>query len=81
MGRCKSIRDLGLNPITANQVSRYYGRETQNTTIMNSLHKPTLLSLAFVLACLFGFAGCNTMKGLGKDTERAGEKIQDKASR
>lgn len=26
-------------------------------------------------------AGCNTMKGAGKDIERAGEKIQDKAER
>ena len=48
---------------------------------MNSLKKTTLLSLAFaVLAALFA-SGCNTMKGLGKDTERAGEKIQDKANR
>jgi predicted small secreted protein len=27
------------------------------------------------------FAGCNTMAGLGKDMERAGEKIQDKAKK
>ena len=26
-------------------------------------------------------SGCNTMRGLGQDTERAGEKIQEKASR
>ena len=26
-------------------------------------------------------AGCNTMAGLGKDMERAGEKIQDKAKK
>jgi predicted small secreted protein len=25
--------------------------------------------------------GCNTMAGLGKDMERAGEKIQDKAKK
>lgn len=48
---------------------------------MNSLKKTTLLSLTIaVLAALFA-TGCNTMKGLGKDTERAGEKIQDKATR
>ena len=26
-------------------------------------------------------AGCNTMQGLGKDIERGGEKLQDKAKR
>ena len=46
---------------------------------MNSLKKSALLVLlASVLAAV---TGCNTMKGLGKDTERAGEKIQEKASR
>jgi predicted small secreted protein len=48
---------------------------------MNILHKPTLLALAATLACALLFTGCNTMRGLGKDTERVGEKIQDKASR
>lgn len=48
---------------------------------MNTLKKSTLLSLALALATAFIATGCNTMKGLGKDTERAGEKIQDKASR
>lgn len=46
---------------------------------MNSLPKPTALTLFITLACAFLFAGCNTMQGLGKDTERAGEKIQQKA--
>lgn len=36
-----------------------------------------------VLACLgafiFGIAACNTVHGVGKDTERAGEKIQQEA--
>jgi predicted small secreted protein len=48
---------------------------------MNSLRKPTLLTLALAVLATFLASGCNTMKGLGKDTERAGEKIQDKASR
>jgi predicted small secreted protein len=47
---------------------------------MNTLHRPTLLALALALLGAFAVSGCNTMKGLGKDTERAGEKIQDKAS-
>lgn len=48
---------------------------------MNSIKKSTLITLGFALVGLFLSTGCNTMKGLGKDTERAGEKIQDKASR
>lgn len=36
--------------------------------------------IAIVL--LAGFvAGCNTMKGVGKDLERGGEKIQDSAEK
>ncbi len=48
---------------------------------MNSIQKPTLVTLVLALATLFVASGCNTMKGLGKDTERAGEKIQQNASR
>lgn len=46
---------------------------------MNSLHKPTLFTLALALACALFASGCNTMRGLGQDTERAGEKIQENA--
>lgn len=46
---------------------------------MKSLKKSSLLALAFSLLCAFAFTGCNTMKGVGKDTERVGEKIQDAA--
>ncbi|MBA2351209.1 MAG: entericidin A/B family lipoprotein [Burkholderiales bacterium] len=35
-----------------------------------------LSAVAFILALL---AGCNTFEGAGKDMERGGEKIQDKA--
>ena len=48
---------------------------------MNSLKKPTLLTLVLGLACVLFASGCNTMKGLGQDTERAGEKIQENASK
>jgi predicted small secreted protein len=48
---------------------------------MKSLEKSTLVTLAATLFCVLCFAGCNTMRGLGRDTERAGEKIQEKASR
>jgi predicted small secreted protein len=47
---------------------------------MNSLKKSTLVAL-FVSFCALLFTGCNTMRGLGQDTERAGEKIQEKATR
>ena len=43
--------------------------------------KSTLLALAAALLCASLFTGCNTMRGLGQDTERAGEKIQQKATR
>lgn len=38
-------------------------------------------TLAIVLAVGFlgAFAGCNTMKGLGQDIERGGDKLQNKA--
>ena len=38
---------------------------------------------AFILAALVatGLAGCNTIHGIGKDTERAGEKIQKESDR
>jgi predicted small secreted protein len=48
---------------------------------MNTSKKPALLTLAFALLCTVFFTGCNTMRGIGKDTERAGEKIQQNASR
>ncbi len=46
---------------------------------MKTLQKPALLAL--FLAIAGALTGCNTMEGLGKDTEKVGEKIQDKASR
>lgn len=36
--------------------------------------------LIAVLACVW-LAGCNTMEGVGKDVERAGEGIQKKADK
>jgi predicted small secreted protein len=47
---------------------------------MNTRQKSTLVTLATLLCGLF-LTGCNTMRGLGQDTERAGEKIQEKATR
>lgn len=48
---------------------------------MKSFKKSTLLTLALGLACALFASGCNTMRGLGQDTERAGEKIQENARR
>ena len=46
---------------------------------MKNLHKPTLIVL--MLSFLAALSGCNTMRGLGRDTERAGEEIQQAATR
>ena len=51
------------------------------TTPMNIRKKPILLTLVFVLLSTVFLTGCNTVRGIGKDTERAGEKIQEKATR
>jgi predicted small secreted protein len=34
-----------------------------------------------LLVMLGAIAGCNTVRGLGQDIERGGEKIQEKAAR
>lgn len=41
----------------------------------------TILALAVLCGISLGIIGCNTMEGAGKDTQRAGEKIQDSADR
>jgi predicted small secreted protein len=38
-------------------------------------------TIALVLAAMIALTACNTMAGLGKDIERTGEKIQDKAKK
>ena len=37
--------------------------------------------LFIMLATVAALAACNTMEGAGKDMERAGEKMQDKAKK
>ncbi len=37
--------------------------------------------LALAVVAMFVLVGCNTMAGLGKDIEKTGEKIQDKAKK
>jgi entericidin B len=46
---------------------------------MNSLHKPRFFTLIVALLGMLVVTGCNTMSGVGKDVERAGEKIQQNA--
>ena len=36
-------------------------------------------TIATLIAAAFVLAGCNTMKGLGQDVQKAGEKIEDSA--
>ncbi len=38
-------------------------------------------SLLIMIAAVFALVACNTMEGAGKDMEKAGEKIQDKAKK
>jgi entericidin B len=48
---------------------------------MKHTPKSALLTVAFTILFALIITGCNTMRGLGQDTERAGEKIQEKATR
>ena len=38
-----------------------------------------VITLILLVASVGVFAGCNTVTGVGKDVERAGEKVQDAA--
>ena len=40
-----------------------------------------IVSTLMLLGMLGVLTGCNTMRGVGEDIERGGEKIQDKAAR
>jgi entericidin B len=40
----------------------------------------SLLTALFLAGSLATLVGCNTMEGAGKDLERGGEKIQEKAN-
>jgi predicted small secreted protein len=39
------------------------------------------LATLFVLATLAGLIGCNTVEGMGKDIKKAGESIEDAATK
>ncbi len=38
-----------------------------------------IFTLTIVAGCLLSIAGCNTIEGMGKDIQKAGEKIEDAA--
>ncbi len=40
-----------------------------------------IIATLLLLGMLGAITGCNTMSGVGRDIERGGEKIQDKAAR
>ncbi len=40
-----------------------------------------LMTAMFALAAAAWLAGCNTVEGMGKDIQKAGEKIEDAAKR
>ncbi len=39
-----------------------------------------MLALSVILALGTAMAGCNTMRGFGRDVERGGERVQDAAT-
>jgi predicted small secreted protein len=46
---------------------------------VKSSPKSVALLIATLAACLLTATGCQTSKGLGKDVENLGEKIQEKS--
>jgi predicted small secreted protein len=56
-------------------------RLPKEKVMLNKLTVVRVLALALMTSVMLGVMGCNTMEGAGKDTERAGEKIQDAADR
>lgn len=51
----------------------------KNTALTSS--RLTLSAIFAIILGALAFSGCRTMEGAGKDIERAGEKIQDNASK
>jgi predicted small secreted protein len=59
-------------------------QSTLETINMTKLNRPqrkasSLVMAAGALAMVALLGACNTFEGLGRDTERAGESLQDKA--
>jgi predicted small secreted protein len=82
--------DTRQSPGRSATVACRASKRAQNGTATHPTHRPEypmninfrrISLLLLVAAFAFSAAACNTMKGLGKDTEKAGEKIQEEASR
>jgi predicted small secreted protein len=59
-------------------------QSTSEKIIMSKLNRPqrkarSLVIAAGALAMVALLGACNTVEGFGRDTERAGESLQDKA--
>jgi predicted small secreted protein len=63
----------GQYPMSAQRRSGYAG-------VMNSLYRRILLVVLTVALVALSTAGCQTSKGFGKDVEKLGDKIQEKAN-
>ena len=53
------------------------------TTVDTRRNSPLRAFAALLLIATFslGLSACNTMSGLGKDTQKAGEKVEEEAER
>ena len=49
--------------------------------VMDVAKGEKMLRIVMALVLVVCFAGCNTMAGFGRDVERLGDKIEDKAER
>jgi predicted small secreted protein len=52
---------------------------TQEVDMQSIKKRISLLAVPILVAGILGSIGCNTIKGMGRDIERGGEKTQDAA--
>jgi predicted small secreted protein len=52
---------------------------TEEVTMQSLKKRVSLLAITISLVGILGSIGCNTVKGMGRDIERGGEKTQDAA--
>ena len=67
------LQRCGQHPMAARIIRRYAPR-------MNSIYRRTLLALITAALVAIATTGCQTSKGFGKDVEKLGDKIQEKAN-
>jgi predicted small secreted protein len=66
------------SPAPSNAARPPRAPEAATMTTRHRIHPLLLATFALLVGAL---PGCNTMHGIGKDTERAGEKIQKESDR